>query len=74
MLADAPEIEVVPVETFEKSGPYGAKGVGEIALVPVAAALSNAIYDATGIRLFRLLITPEWWFNDLQAKKNELKP
>jgi len=74
MLADAPEIEVVPVETYEKSGPFGAKGVGEIALVPVAAALSNAIYDATGVRSFRLPITTERLFNALQAKKNELKP
>ena len=74
MLADGPDIEVVPVENFEKSGPFGAKEVGEIALVPVAATLSNAIYDATGVRSFRLPITPEGLFNATQAKKNELKP
>jgi CO/xanthine dehydrogenase Mo-binding subunit len=61
------------VETYEKTGPFGAKGVGEIAIVPVAAAISNAIYDATGVRSFTLPITPERLFNALQAKKNELK-
>jgi len=72
-IEDAPDLEVVPVETYEKTGPFGAKGVGEIAIVPVAAAISNAIYDATGIRSYTLPITPERLFNALQAKKNELK-
>jgi CO/xanthine dehydrogenase Mo-binding subunit len=72
-IEDAPDIEVVPVETYEKTGPFGAKGVGEIAIVPVAAAISNAIYDATGVRSFALPITPERLFFALQAKKNELK-
>jgi len=72
-IADTPDIEVVPVETYEKTGPFGAKGVGEISLVPVAAAISNAIYDATGVRSFALPITPERLFNAVQAKKNELK-
>ncbi len=70
---DVPEIEVVPVETFEKTGPYGAKGVGEIAVVPVAAAISNAIYDAVGVRSFTLPIRPERVFNALRPQKNELK-
>jgi len=68
---DAPEIEVTPVETFEKTGPYGAKGVGEIALVPVAAAISNAIHDAVGVRCFTLPITPERLFNAIRTQKSE---
>jgi CO/xanthine dehydrogenase Mo-binding subunit len=72
-ISDAPDIEVTPVETYEKTGPFGAKGVGEIAIVPVAAAISNAIYDATGVRSFTLPITPERLFNALRAQKNELK-
>jgi len=70
---DVPEIEVVPVETFEKTGPYGAKGVGEIAVVPAAAAISNAIYDAVGVRSFTLPIRPERVFNALRPQKHELK-
>jgi CO/xanthine dehydrogenase Mo-binding subunit len=68
-IKDAPEIEVVPVETYEKTGPFGAKGAGEIAIVPVAAAISNAIYDATGVRSFTLPMTAERIFNSLRAKK-----
>lgn len=56
---DVPEIRVYPVGTPEASGPYGAKGVGELALVPVASAVVNAIHDAVGIRLFRIPATPE---------------
>ena len=72
-IKDAPDIEVVPVETYEKTGPFGAKGVGEIAIVPVAAAISNAINDATGVRSFTLHITPERLFFGFEAKRNELK-
>jgi xanthine dehydrogenase D subunit len=68
-IEDAPEIEVVPVETYEKTGPFGAKGAGEIAIVPVAAAISNAIYDATGVRSFTVPMTAERVFNSLRAKK-----
>jgi CO/xanthine dehydrogenase Mo-binding subunit len=58
-ICDIPEIEVDPVETYEKIGPYGAKGVGEIGIVPVASAVANAIHDATGVRMFTLPATPE---------------
>jgi CO/xanthine dehydrogenase Mo-binding subunit len=68
-IMDTPEIEVVPVETYEKTGPFGAKGAGEIAIVPVAAAISNAIYDATGVRSFILPMTAERVFNSLRAKR-----
>jgi xanthine dehydrogenase D subunit len=56
---DAPEIEVMPVESIEDTGPYGAKGIGEIGLVPIAPAIVNAINDATGTRLFEIPATPE---------------
>lgn len=48
---DAPPMQVIIVEAFEPSGPFGAKSVGEIAMAPVAAAIVNAIYDATGVRI-----------------------
>ena len=56
---DMPEIEAIAVEYPEDLGPYGAKGVGEITLVPVAPAIINAIYDAVGVRLNRIPATPE---------------
>lgn len=58
-IQETPEIEVVLVETNEPSGPYGAKGVGECGLVPTAAAIANAVFNATGIRFDRIPITEE---------------
>ena len=46
-------------DTYEPSGPFGAKGVGEAATNPVAAAYANAIRDAVGVRFYELPITPE---------------
>jgi xanthine dehydrogenase molybdenum-binding subunit len=45
--------------TYEPTGPHGAKGIGEAATNPVAAAYANAIYNALGIRFYELPITPE---------------
>ncbi len=56
---DVPEIEVVLVETADPEGPFGAKGVAEIAIVPTAAAVANAIHHATGIRLTTLPFSPD---------------
>ncbi len=46
-------------DTYEPSGPFGAKGIGEAATNPVAAAYANAICDALGVRFYELPITPE---------------
>lgn len=59
---EMPLIENVIVRltnTYEPSGPFGAKGIGEAALASVQAAISNAIYNAVGIRFHKLPITPE---------------
>jgi putative selenate reductase molybdopterin-binding subunit len=56
---EVPEMDVVFVETYEPSGPYGAKAVAEIPKDAVAPALSSAIFDATGVRLRELPFTPE---------------
>jgi xanthine dehydrogenase molybdenum-binding subunit len=45
-----PPIRVTLIETIDPEGPFGAKGVGEAGLIPVAAAVANAVADATGIR------------------------
>jgi nicotinate dehydrogenase large molybdopterin subunit len=51
---DMPDVEVFIVEDEEPTGPFGAKGVGEPALIPQAASIMNAIQDAEGIRPFQL--------------------
>ncbi|MFD6883423.1 molybdopterin cofactor-binding domain-containing protein [Rhodococcus sp. NPDC060084] len=55
----APSIRAFLVEGPEPAGPFDAKSVGEMAIVPVAAAVLNAVYDATGIRFRSLPITPD---------------
>jgi xanthine dehydrogenase molybdenum-binding subunit len=52
--ADVPRIEVIGVEVADEHGPYGAKGVGEIGLVPTAAAVANALCLRDGRRRLRL--------------------
>ncbi|NNG01188.1 MAG: xanthine dehydrogenase family protein molybdopterin-binding subunit, partial [Desulfobacteraceae bacterium] len=52
-------IDAIIVEDPDASGPYGAKGIGEPGLVPTAPAIANAIYDAIGVRIKSLPITPE---------------
>jgi putative selenate reductase molybdopterin-binding subunit len=56
---EMPELEVVFVETYEASGPYGAKAVAEIPKDGVAPALASAIFDATGVRIRSIPFTPE---------------
>ncbi len=66
---DVPRMETVIVETDEKDGPFGAKGIGEPGLVPTAAAIANAVYDAVGVRIRDLPITPEKVLAALKAKE-----
>jgi CO/xanthine dehydrogenase Mo-binding subunit len=51
---DVPEVIPIVVEDEEPTGPFGAKGVGEPALIPSAPAILNAIADAIGQRIFHL--------------------
>lgn len=57
-IRDVPPVEVVLVEKPEEAGPYGAKGMGEVGLNPVAPAVSNAVFDAVGVRLRKLPMRP----------------
>lgn len=57
-IGDVPEIECILVEDPEPAGPFGAKGVGEPALIPTAPAILGAIRDATGVRIDRVPATP----------------
>src|SRR5258708_34320528 len=55
---DLPMIDTVMVELPNPRHPFGARGVGEVPLVPPMAAVANAIFDATGIRLRDLPMSP----------------
>lgn len=60
------------VESHEPNGPYGAKGASETAILPGAPAIANAVYNATGIRINDLPITPEKILVALRAKRQVL--
>jgi len=62
-------IHVEFIETNDQEGPFGAKGVGEPGLVPTAPAIANAIYDAVGVRIKTLPITPEKLLAALREKQ-----
>jgi CO/xanthine dehydrogenase Mo-binding subunit len=51
---DMPEVDVILVEVPEPAGPFGAKGVGEIGLVPTAPAVAAALHRFDGVRRYRL--------------------
>jgi len=65
---EMPEIESMLVECLHREGPYGAKGVGETSNVPLPPAIANAIYDAVGIRIRDLPITPDKVLDALKRK------
>ncbi|MFX0114400.1 MAG: xanthine dehydrogenase family protein molybdopterin-binding subunit [Candidatus Hodarchaeota archaeon] len=69
---DTPQIDAMFVETHYDEGPYGAKGIGEQPLMGVAPAITNAIYNAIGVRLHRIPALPEDIWEALgYAKKKE---
>jgi xanthine dehydrogenase molybdenum-binding subunit len=66
--------DVVPIEapvheTYDEDGPYGAKGIGEPGCVPTAPAVANAVYNAVGVRIKDLPVTPEKVLAALREKK-----
>ena len=58
--------ETILVESQNGPGPFGSKGTGEGGLLPVASAIANALYRATGLRLYDLPLTPEKVWRGLQ--------
>ncbi len=65
---EMPELEVILVQTIEPSGPFGAKAVAEIPKDGVAPALASAVFNATGVRLRRIPLTPERVWTALQER------
>lgn len=73
---EMPEVDNVKIffaNTKEPTGPFGAKGIGEAALNPTAAAFSNAIYNAVGVRFKEIPITPEKVFKALKEDEEGKK-
>ena len=66
---DMPQLDAIIVESHEPNGPYGAKEVGEGAIMPVIPSVLNAIYDATGVRINELPVTPERIVKALKEKR-----
>jgi CO/xanthine dehydrogenase Mo-binding subunit/CO/xanthine dehydrogenase FAD-binding subunit len=66
---DLPRIRTILVEGGDPKGPYGAKGVGELCITPGAPAVANAVYDAIGVRVPDLPITPDKILTALAAKE-----
>jgi 4-hydroxybenzoyl-CoA reductase subunit alpha len=70
---DMPDVETVLVEDPDPNCPFGAKEVGQGPLLPVMPAVANAVYDAVGVRIDEVPITPEKILRALQRKaKGEL--
>ena len=69
---DVPAVmENEAVDTYQSNGPFGAKGVGELATFGLSPAIANAIDDAVGVRLTELPLTAEAVFRALRAKANK---
>ncbi|MFZ0352570.1 MAG: molybdopterin cofactor-binding domain-containing protein, partial [Pseudolabrys sp.] len=66
-----PVMENEAVDTYQTNGPFGAKGVGELATFGLSPAIANAIDDAVGVRLTELPLTAEAVFRALRAKDNK---
>jgi len=65
---DVPSIKTILVESNDPNGPFGAKGLGEAPIVPTAPAIANAIYNAVGVRIKTLPITPEKILEELEKR------
>jgi CO/xanthine dehydrogenase Mo-binding subunit len=63
---DVPEMETILVESGDPTGPFGAKGIAEVVIVPPAPAIASAIGDAVGVTPVRLPATPERVFRQMR--------
>jgi len=67
-MRDMPPLQHAFAESYEPTGPFGAKGLGELNMDPTAAVINNAIFDAVGVRIKTLPITPEKILRALKEK------
>jgi xanthine dehydrogenase molybdenum-binding subunit len=73
-IMNTPEITPIIVEHPTKDGPYGAKGVGEVVSIPTTAAITNAIYNAVGVRVDRLPVDQEQILWGIQRALPDMLP
>ncbi|HZQ69321.1 MAG TPA: molybdopterin cofactor-binding domain-containing protein [Terriglobales bacterium] len=66
---DMPRVESILIEDPSPIGPFGAKGIGEQAVIPTAPAILNAIHDATGVRIRRVPATPDHLRSAILARR-----
>lgn len=71
---DMIHIDNIIIEDPESTAPYGAKGIGEPVMIPMAPAILNAIYDAIGVRITEIPVTPEKLIKSIEEsrEKNDL--
>src|SRR6266542_2133509 len=70
-MRDMPPLQHAFADSYEPTGPFGAKGLGELNMDPTAAVINNAIFDAVGVRIKTLPITPEKILRALREKARE---
>ena len=68
-MADMPPLKAKFADSWDPSGPFGAKGLGELGMDPFAAVIANAVYDAVGVRITTLPITPEKVLRALEERQ-----
>jgi hypothetical protein len=71
---DMPEVVTELIEDPDPRGPFGAKEVGQGPLLPIMPAVANAVYDAVGVRIDEVPVTPEKIMKALAEKKAGRKP
>jgi 4-hydroxybenzoyl-CoA reductase alpha subunit len=71
---EMPEVDTVLIESLDPEGPYGAKEAGQGPLLPVLPALANAVYDALGVRIDEIPITPEKVLKALELRDRGQEP
>lgn len=69
---DIPDLKIEFIESYEPSGPYGAKSLGELAVHTPPPAIADALFNAVGVRIYTTPITPEKVWAALQEKGREV--
>ncbi len=71
--ADMPIVETYLIDSYEETGPFGAKSVGEVAINGPLPAIANAVFDAIGVRLYEAPFTPERVLNAIRDQHKQAR-